>query len=87
MVLEKKSTDLPTRHLGTGIRQTNERDPATFQFVGTYNANIRVSVGHLRHAPDAIRKDPIVRLHDLAIFALGRDAGKRVVVVLDLGKE
>ena len=51
------------------------------------NADFRMRLPQIHHVSQAIRKDPIVRLHHLAISAIGRDAGKREVVVLYLGKK
>ena len=48
---------------------------------------LRVRLGHLHHALQAFRKDPIIRLHDFAVFAIGGYQGKPKVIVLHLREE
>jgi hypothetical protein len=84
---EKKLADGPTRHVWTGIGQTAERGAVTFQFISSDNADLGIRLAKLHHAPETVRKDPIVGLHHLAIFAIARDLRKRKVVVWYLGKK
>jgi hypothetical protein len=87
LLQENKPADLPARHVWTRIGQTAERGVVALQFISGDKTNLRMRFGQFHHAPEAIGKDPIVRLHHFAILAIVRDVRKREVVVSYLGKK
>lgn len=82
-----ESANVAAGHFRAGIGQLVQRDVISFQFVRANNSDFRVYLCNLHHTFDAFRKDAIVCLDDLAIFAIPRYAGKRVVIVLNLRKK
>jgi hypothetical protein len=73
----------PPEHC-TRVREPIQMNFIALEFVSSDNANRRICLGHLHHAPDTIRKDPVIGLDHFAVLALRRDTGEREVVILRL---
>jgi hypothetical protein len=84
---EIEPTDLPAGKFMARIGQPVQVDLVTFEFVGAYDTDRRMRLGHIHHAPEAIRKQPVVRLDHLAVLAARRDTRKREIVILYLRQE
>src|SRR5215469_3366655 len=86
--LKKAETaDLTAGNHAAGIWQAIQPNFGAFDLIGGHNTDGRMRFSQFDHAPDAIRKQPVVGLYHLAILAIRRNASKGEIVILYLGKE
>src|SRR5579863_9127731 len=79
--LEEKTAYFSPRSFGTWVRQAIERDYVAFELICCNKTNPWMALTHFDHAAQAFRKEPIIGLHNLAVFAFRRNQRESKIVV------